>query len=240
MRYISIDRPLTVGALTPTAYDVNGAKGTVLMSDYPITFDNTSRAFNIYGGRIYADIVSDSNEGTVGTTELAGRVNFSELFYLASYTAFHRLDHYATSSNPLRTDDFSAKGFYRGSGHIYTTGPRKGAAHDGTWTVTAGSPFVTRTGTTPKIAVGAVVTCGDVFPAGTFVRRVFSDTVIELSAAASASATSGEKTLSFAAITPVTRIVIPELRLCTYSVTSTSWQQYDADGDFRWRLRVDG
>ena len=234
MRYISIDRPLTLGALTPTLYDYYyGVKGTVLMSDYPITLDNPDKAYNISGGRIFADIVSESNEGTANATELDGRVNFGNLFYLAGGTAYHRLDRYATSSNPLRTDDFTVKGIYRGSGHIYTTGPRKGTAHDGTWTVTAGSPFVTRTGTTPKIAVGAVVTCGDVFPAGTFVRRVFSDTVIELSAAASASAASGDKTLSFAAITPVTRIAIPELQMCTWVLTSTAWQQPDADGDFR-------
>ena len=236
MRYISIPGPLTLGAFTATKYDVSSAAGTVVMSDSPITFENAGN-YNISGGRIYADVVTDGtqSDGALANTEFAGRINFGSggQFFLASGVAYHRLDHYATSANPVRTDDFTAYGIYKGSGYMKVYGPRSGEAHAEEWNVTAGSPFVTRSSTTPAIAAGAVVTCGDVFPAGTFVKRIFSDSCIELSSAASGETVSGAKTLSFAAIKPSVTYTIPVFRMNSDSKTYTAFVKHAKDDDMR-------
>ena len=236
MRYISIPGPLTLGAFSATKYGTSSVAGTVVMGDSPITFENTTGHYNISGGRIYADIVKGGtqNEGVLVDSEIAGRIDFgNKLFYLASGVAFHRLDHYAKSSNPVRNDDFSALGVYRGSGYMKVYGPRNGDAHAEEWNVTAGSPFVTRGTSTPNIAVGAVVTCEGVFPAGTFVKRIFSETVIELSSAAADGIESGAKTLSFAAIRPVVTYTIPLLRMNSDSKTYTAFVKHSEDVDMR-------
>ena len=237
MRYISVPGPLTLGSFVATRYQIGSADGTVVMSDSPITFDNSSGNYNIYGGRIYADIVTDGtqSDGVLDDTEIAGRINFGAngMFYLASRVAYHRLDHYAVSSNPVRTDDFTAYGIYKGSGYMKVYGPRSGEAHAEEWNVTAGSPFVTRSSTTPAIAAGAVVTCEGVFPAGTFVKRIFSDSCIELSSAASGETGSGAKTLSFAAIKPSVTYTIPVFRMNSDSLTYTSFVKHAQDDDMR-------
>ncbi len=237
MRYISIPGPLTLGAFTATKYDASSAAGVVVMSDNPITFENATGNYNISGGRIYADVVTDGtqSDGALANTEFAGRINFGSggQFFLASGVAYHRLDHYATSSNPVRTGDFTAYGIYKGSGYMKVYGPRSGEAHAEEWNVTAGSPFVTRSSTTPAIAAGAVVTCGDVFPAGTFVKRIFSDSCIELSSAASGETVSGAKTLSFAAIKPSVTYTIPVFRMNSDSKTYTAFVKHAQDDDMR-------
>ncbi len=234
VRYISISDALSLGSFA--GHDITSPSvGVVLFGDHPITFDNAGARCYVRGGRLYADATAPSKQelGSDHNIEFDGRIDISALFVLASGAAYQRLDRYATSSDPVRTDDFKATGIYRGSGGMYFIGPGKGTAHSGTWTVTAGSPFVTRVQTTPVIAPGAVVTCGDVFPEGTFVKRVFSDTWIELSSAASAGATSGDMELSFAAISPKATITIPDLRMATYVTTYTAFAQPDKDGDFR-------
>ena len=237
MRYISMPNTISLGALTATKYDLSGASGTVLMCGGPITFDNPSGNYNISGGRIFADIKTDGtqNEGILADTELAGRIDFggNGLLYLASGVAYHRLDHYATSADPVRNDDFTAHGIYRGSGYMKVYGPRSGEAHAEEWTVTAGSPFVTRNTTTPAIAAGAVVTCEGVFPAGTFVKRIFADNCIELSSPAADGAGSGAKTLSFAAIRPSVTYTIPWLRMHSNSKTCTAFIKHAQDDDMR-------
>ena len=237
-RYVKIGQPLTIGAVSTLTFDSSSANSVNFVSDYPITLaqgNDSSRWYTISGGRWFADWTSSGSQCGVGYThhaEFNGRIE-TPRFTLASGIGYIRLDHFAKSSDPMRTNDFAVTSLYRGSSHVYVMGPRKGTAHSGTWHVTAGSPYVFRTGTTPAIAAGAVVTCGDVFPAGTFVKRVFSDTCIELSAAASGTAETGDKTLSFAAITPHARITIPDMWMATYVSSYTSFATPDADGDFR-------
>ena len=237
-RYVKISQPLTIGAVSTLAFSDGSANSVNFVSDYPITIaqgNDNERWYTIGGGRWFADWTSSGAKCGVGHTaaaEFNGRIE-TPRFTLASGISYIRLDHFAKSSDPVRTNDFAVTSLYRGSASIYVMGPRKGAAHSETWHVTAGSPYVFRTGTTPEIAAGAVVTCGDVFPTGTFVKRIFSDTCIELSSAASGTVETGDMTLSFAAITPHARITIPDMWMATYVRTYTSFAKPDADGDFR-------
>jgi hypothetical protein len=237
-RFIKIDRPMAIGAITTLVFSDGSANSVNFVSDSGVTLaqgNDSSRYYTLTGGRWFSDWSSSGDKcgvGVLNNMEFNGRIVTPRFTLAGGYSCF-RLDHFATSSSPLRTDDVQLNLIYRGSGHLCVVGARKGVAHDGTWHVTAGSPYVFRTEATPVIAPGAIVTCGDVFPAGTFVKRVFSDTCIELSAAASDVTETGEKTLSFAAIVPVTRMTIPVFAMATYVSNFTSFSMPDQDGDFR-------
>ncbi|MBR2981877.1 MAG: hypothetical protein IKC80_01475 [Kiritimatiellae bacterium] len=208
-------------------------KQVVLVSDSGITLSGVSTFSSLKGGRHYVDFSSGGNGrfGLSDTCELNGRVNVGELV-LANNIADFRLDHFASSSNPVRTDDLVLDSIYRGSGHFYVVGPRSAGAHEGSWNVKPGSPYVFRAGTGEVIAPGSVVSCAGVFPEGTFVKRVFPDGSIELSEPASASVEAGEHLLSFAAIKPVARLEIPLLKMNTYTRTYTTFRKIAADDDF--------
>ncbi|MBR2982225.1 MAG: hypothetical protein IKC80_03230 [Kiritimatiellae bacterium] len=208
-------------------------KQVVLVSDSGITLSGVSTFSSLKGGRHYVDFSSGGNGrfGLSDTCELNGRINVGELV-LANNIADFRLDHFASSSNPVRTDDLVLDSIYRGSGHFYVVGPRSAGAHEGTWNVTPGSPYIFSSGTGEATAPGSVVACAGVFPEGTFVKRVFPDGSIELSEPASASVEAGEHLLSFAAIKPVTRLVVPLLKMNTYARTYTSFRKISAADDF--------
>lgn len=232
--YVKVSEPLTLNSFKTRKYKTGDADQVVLVSDSGITITAPSEYSTFNGGRIFADITGGGT-GRIGYTypmELNGRLAAVELV-MANELLCMRLDHFARSSSPLRDNDLVLNSIYRGSGYFTVAGPRKGAAHQGEWLVTAGSPYVSRTGATPKIAAGAIVSCEDVFPAGTFVKRIFSDNLIELSQAAASTCQSGIKTLSFAAITPKTVIRIPELKMITYSRTYVSFGKHEEDDDFR-------
>ena len=232
--YVKVSEPLTLNSFKTRKYKTGDADQVVLVSDSGITITAPSEYSTFNGGRIFADITGGGT-GRIGYTypmELNGRLAAVELV-MANELLCMRLDHFARSSSPLRDNDLVLNSIYRGSGYFTVAGPRKGAAHQGEWLVTAGSPYVSRTGATPKIAAGAIVSCEDVFPAGTFVKRIFSDNLIELSQAAASTCQSGRKTLSFAAITPKTVIRIPELKMITYSRTYVSFGKHEEDDDFR-------
>lgn len=229
--FVKVSRPLTLSGLH-TLKTANG-KQVVLVSDSGITLSVASNFSNLKGGRHYVDFSAGGNGrfGLGDTCELNGRINVGELV-LANNIADFRLDHFASSSNPVRTDDLVLDSIYRGSGHFYVVGPRGSDAHEGTWNVTPGSPYVFRAGTGETVAPGSVVSCAGVFPEGTFVKRVFPDGSIELSEPASASVEAGVRLLSFAAIKPVTRLVVPLLKMNTYVRTYTTFRKIAAADDF--------
>jgi len=200
-RYIKINAPLTLGKIAGTW---SGNNVSVIVSDDPLTIDTPDLRWPIDAGCFFADITTSAYTGPRLTGLYCGTVSAPSWFVLCGGESRHRLDWYAKSPDPVRTNDFNSPVLYRGSGGWRVYGPRSSAAVEGTWYVTAGSPYVFRTGAAHTLAAGTTVTSGDVFPAGTFVKRVFSDTSIELSAAASAGTDSGEKTLSFAAFSPRT------------------------------------
>ena len=229
-RYVKIDAPITLNEFLG-----NSKKDTTptFVSDSAITMMHPTSFSQLSCGRYFLNFNSAGKEdfGLAGYLQINGCLA-SKTLTLINQTSSVRLDNFAVSSNPLRENDFNIGKLYRGSGHLYIVGPRKGLAHEGNWFVQPGSPYLFREGTEPKIAAGAVVSCGDVFPAGAFVKRIFSDTCIELSAPAAVTAESGVKTIAFAAITPKTRITIPTMEMATWSRTYTYFVKYEADDDF--------
>ena len=111
-----------------------------------------------------------------------------------------RFDLYARSGGELRTDDFSELKYLSvGNGTVNFFAPAGAEAVSGTWRLEKGSPFAYRVSAAHPLAVGTYVASGAALEDGTFLKHVFDDSTIELSAPA---LSSGEAELSFAAFNP--------------------------------------
>lgn len=182
-----------------------------------------------FAGKIFADLEIDKGDGSVvwlTDSDIAGRIIVTNgEFIPAGGTVSHRLDWYAHSSNPLRTDDVQlpANGLYHpGSARPGIYAPRGADACSGAWALTEGSPFLKRVSSPAHaLAVGTIVS-GTGIPEGTFLKRMFTDGMIELSAAATS--TIASNIVSFAAFTPDVRIHVP--KLARQGVGNTSFKLY--------------
>ncbi len=176
------------------------------------TADGTRGEFSYGGGWAFTDVEAgtptDATMPYISGINLAGRaVATYQNFTPASGYIAHRLDKFASSSNPLRTDDIVIAGSRQhnpGSGSVQVFAPQGSDACTGEWTLTEGSPYATRVSSTAHaLSAGTVVSCDGALPPGTFLKRIFSNSLIELSEPATEG---GAKTLSFAAFTPEARI----------------------------------
>ncbi len=170
--------------------------------------------------RVYADVYygtdTDSVPNPLGKTRvpyfgdisLAGRVIAENWNITPAWgTTAHHLDWYATSSNPLRTDDIvlgEGVKYHPGNGNVAVYAPQGADACTGTWRQTAGSPYIECVSETAHpIAVGTIV-AGAGIPDGAYVRRKFDSGLVELSQSATETIDANE--LVFAAFTPDVRI----------------------------------
>ena len=112
-----------------------------------------------------------------------------------------RFDKYAESAGQERTGDLSdISNFGIGSTPLSFYAPVGADTVSGTWRLVKDSPYATRVSSSAHpLAVGTIVTSVGYLPEGTFLKRVFDDGTIELSAAAQVG---GDVTLDFAAFTP--------------------------------------
>lgn len=163
---------------------------------------------------------------------IAGRTIAVDAHYIpAGGMISQRLDYFANSSNPVRTDDIQIaadKMFFPGSASCMVFAPKGSAECTGTWSQTAGSPFISLVGASHTLAVGTIVT-GDGIPDGTFLKRVFSSSWVELSAAPTN--TIAENTLTFAAFSPDVRIHVPAFQrqgTGSYRFVLVKWREQDS------------
>lgn len=208
--FVKIDEP-------ETPHRLYGNSNVYLLGDISLksvidASGDNKRAYYQTANHLYGDLVftADNISGHcphIGlNVNLCGRIRHSAGEggrLLVSYGTFRFLfNRYARSSNPHRTDDFSELGhFGAGNGDIFFHAPSSAEAVSGTWRLTAGSPFAYRIqDDAHDLAVGTIVSADNAqLPANTFLKHVFNDATIELSAPATAS---GDATLSFAEFTP--------------------------------------
>ena len=165
----------------------------------------------------FGDVIfpaEDKKSPYVTGPKLCGRVihnalSSSKTVSVPSGTIDFRFDRYARSSLAARTDDLDdLHNFYVGNGTINFYAPSGAEATSGTWRLTAGSTFAYRISTVAHpLAVGTLVAAGEALSSGTFLKHVFTDSIIELSAPALAS---GEIELSFAEFKPKFVATLPE------------------------------
>ena len=110
---------------------------------------------------------------------------------------YHNFSYFAKSAGAERTENMVSAGpFGINGGATFFMAPEGGAAVSGSWKLTEGSVYATRSSSKHDLAVGTAVS-GQGLPEGTFLKRVFNDATIELSKPATQS---GTVTLSFAAM----------------------------------------
>ena len=171
-----------------------------------------------YGGPeyVFGDVIfSDANTMNPyinGTLRLCGRMinrgtkNSTTRVLMSTGTLLFYLDKFATSANATRTGDVDGW-FGIGNGTWWIYAPTGAVATAGTWRLTEGSPYAYRVSASPHALVaGTTVTSSGYVKSGTFLKHVFDDATIELSAPAESS---GDATLSFAAFTPNVTMSFP-------------------------------
>ena len=138
-----------------------------------------------------------------GKLAVSGKLSFSGGIGLLDFGAF------ADSADAVREGDLSIGSLVAGSGDKIFRGPAAlPNATNGVWTVTAGSPYLTWV-SGPKgnrLAVGGALH-GTGIPDGAFVKRIFSDSYIEMSA--DGNGTGGDSSVTFDAFVPQMTVRIP-------------------------------
>lgn len=197
--YLVFDH-LTVDAstgFTLTPANCEAITGVKLTSNLAAGRLRTDANYN----RIYADkIVS---KGTLsGKYELAAPVSMPDGMSITIGVVSHDMRFYATNANPVRVNEYDISGGKLLQGSIFRmSSPKPCAATSGTYQLTEGKPYAQWFSGAKglKLSPGAVLTDGP-FPTGTFLKRVFDDNWIELSAVPTKP---GTATLAFAAYQPV-------------------------------------
>lgn len=134
----------------------------------------------------------------------AGRVIASTSFTFGGNAGAFRHDLAACSSDPVIVDPAPTNNWYVGSGQPRFYARRRTGELNGVWALTEGSTYLTHVSGTAGagLSPGALMT-GDGIPEGTYLRRIFSDAIIEMSAPATATAAS--QPVTFAAFPAETR-----------------------------------
>ena len=197
--------PVDVGRIESSA----GQSRTVFVSDSAISV-NTATVDNKHI-RFYAPVIWNN------TTYMAARVDFCNTLRVATgkklicsgATAYFSYDRFANSADASRVDEFDLgdNGIGMSGGNIYIHGPGSLANPEtSSWTATAGSPYLIPVGghqSGLNMVPGGPVSCNGVIPSGAFLKRIFPNGEIEISAPALADSPSA--TVTFAAFTPSVR-----------------------------------
>ena len=176
-RFVSLDAAATVAYLSGTFK----ATGRVyLYGDNPLTFDNGTDRARVGAICLYAPIRVAHDLMARTDMNFCGDVSGGTLT-ISGDRVRHRLDCYAPAEGGDR-QNFGPTGTWNlGSGSLIVQAPTGSTSGEtGTWSQTAGSPFIFRTGAAHPIPVGARVQ-GEGLASGTFVKRVFTDAIAELS-----------------------------------------------------------
>ena len=239
MCYIKMPSVVTVEGVR------QGSANIVLIGDtFNLLSDGSVRPYLGVNIKLFADLVvgaetlPSSLVPYQADCSIAGRIiSTYHNVVSSSGTTIHRMDWYATSSNPVRTDDIdiaSNHALHPGSGSVTFYAPQGADACTGGWAQTAGSPYLSRVSASAHaLAVGTVVS-GDGIPAGTWLKRVFSNSLIELSAVAET--TSASNVLSFAAFTPDVRVHIPKFMRQGSTLTNFKLYKYRDEDSFRFEM----
>ena len=198
-----------------------------------------------YYGDLEAGGLDDNLHGAnfpyISYIQLAGRaIAQYRNFVPASGTVAHRLDKFAYSSNPLRTDDFqiaSNRAHNPGNASVAVYAPQGADACSGVWSQLAeGSPYLQRVSSTAHpLAVGTLIT-GSGIKEGTFLKHVFSDSLIELSEVPTAAVENA--TLNFAAFTPNVRISVPTFQRMGSGMFDFKLFKYREQDTLRYEMNV--
>lgn len=167
-------------------------------------------------------------------------------YYKSTGDVNFRADRYANSSNPIRETPWGSTGsatwYFASNKTIFYAPCGSDEPIEAVWSLKNGSPFAVRAAGTAEHALcaGTIVTVADgvsgaAVPSGTFLKRIFPDGSIELSAAASLSSDSADVRLAFAPFAP--RLHQHVYRFRSDGNVTIRLAKYRVDDEFR--LEVD-
>lgn len=162
---------------------------------------------------VYADCIVPAGQAgdpgaelDLGNVEICGDIVLRDGTWSQTVSAYgdayHRLDLYANQAGEVRRNPGNSNQFKLGWGDYYVVAPHGGDAVTATWVLTAGSAFARLKEGEPShvLCAGTAVSGpGNELANGTFLKRIFSNSLIELSEPA---AQGGEVALTFAAFSP--------------------------------------
>ena len=218
IRYIRADRAVALRSITkaPGSGSVSAANRIVIVSDFPFSFAGGKSPMAV-GVNIYADVTwPSSNVGWISDWTLCGDMN-DDAYVQADAGFTHRLDMYANAAGELRVNPGPTNRIQQSSTGYRVYAPHGSAVNvTGQWRMEEGSRFLVRTGSAHVLSVGTLVH-GVGIREGTYLKRVFTDSSIELSLAATSSLTG---TVTFDAFSPKVRQYVG------------CWQHNVADRDY--------
>ena len=193
VRYVKISSAIAFRqykALTSAGnYGWGSANRQIVVSEHALT-PSPSPGF-LDGADFYADLVWPEVYAYTSTSTLAGDIRRAAMatVYMTLNTGLdHRLDHYTWVPGGVRTNFFPYTSIQQSYSPFAFYGPESSATNlVGQWTRVKDQPYAWRTGARHAIPVGTYVH-GAGIPEGTWVKRLFTDDVIELSQPATADA----------------------------------------------------
>ncbi len=235
VQYVRLPDALTVNQLN----GANPAKTIFIGESLSIQSGNGGNGGKLSYGTLYADMSQLAGGTGCLMANVAGRISaLAGSITLTGGWLNHRLDYYATSGDAVRTDDLSVGADYAiipGDAHfaVYAAGAE---ASSSAWTLTEGSPYVAlKDASAGYVAVGAAVT-GEGVPAGTWVRRRFSNALLELSQPATA--TIDSSALSFSAFHPDARLHVTNFQRLGYDGSAIKLGRRMAADSLRFEIDV--
>ena len=182
-RFIHLPDGLQVGAISADSghHSFVGTELTILSTGFTdYTYGGPGRIrSNGDSTRVYADILAP--DGNSGTFSACGDYTVKGTLVLSVGSIYHRANLYANSSDPVR-HPVSIAAITQGSGSLICESARKAAAQTRAFNQVEGSPYLFRADDADAytLAVGAPVS-GAGIPSGTFLKRIFNETCVELS-----------------------------------------------------------
>ena len=212
LRYTSVDRDFTIGGITRSynnsryrdTWDAN--KRVLLLDEHTLTVANDAANPYLYGLNIYGKTVFESAKGNiyVAHVDFCGPVEnrtgkLLQMRQMTRETAFRfRRDKWADSTATEISNLGPTEYNFDGGGFVAFVAPHGSDGVTGFWDTAEGSALIRLSSDAEPhvLSAGATVT-GAGIPEGTFVKRIYTDSIVELSQAATATATGVE--LSFGA-----------------------------------------
>ena len=215
VRYVKLDRDVTIsglarwGSSSMSQSTIDSNRRIVLAGDNEITLSNSAGAADMRGVGIYGAvrIAGSKTAPTIIQCDFCGpfsnETSFKPMFSSSrsdegGLTRFRR-DLWADGTSEGITNFAPTTAQFDNTCALVFVAPEGSDGVSGDWNLTAESPYATFAGEERHaVSVGATVT-GDGVPPGAYVKRIYPDGRIELSQAATATATA---TLAFGAFHP--------------------------------------
>ena len=200
-RYIRVDRDLVVGQI---AAEAAAREKIVIISDHLIDLSTKAGDPYLRGVTLYATLkIPSTTASYTQTSILCGDFVSGGWLHMDS-SVIHRLHCYANAPGEVRDGCAPSLGC-SWSGSTYLPYGPKGSATNvvGRWKAVKDSPFLKRIGAKHVLSAGTVVSNegNTVIPEGAFLKRIFDDDTIEISAPAKDDAAEGVD-VTFAAFSP--------------------------------------